>query len=102
MALRVSAFPGEDGDVLEAAERAEGHLAEDAETEKRERRSDQAQGMVFRERAAREIQERHRDEGDDGDQENYGSDIVDPFADSETEAGDAHRSGDHGGRRRQR
>ena len=49
VAFRIAALTGENGDVFEAGESAERHLAEDAQSEQRKGRRDQAQGVVLRE-----------------------------------------------------
>src|ERR1019366_2079515 len=46
VARRIAALAGKDRDILEAAERAEHHLGEDAETEDGERRHNQAKRVI--------------------------------------------------------
>ena len=55
VALRFTAFAGEDCYVLESSEGAEGHLAEDAHGKQRERRCDDAKGVICVEGAMPQI-----------------------------------------------
>src|SRR6266567_5707541 len=52
--------------------------------------------MIFGERAAPQVQKGRRNQRGDRDEEDYGSDVVDPLADPEAEARDAHSRGNYG------
>ena len=93
MTLRIAALPCEDRDIFKARESTEGHLAKDAQTEEGEWGRYQTERVVLLERTMPAIDERNCDQEGKRQQKNYGTDIVDPFADAEPEGSDAHRQG---------
>ena len=83
----VLAFAGEDGDVLEAAESAEEHLAEEGEGDQVELRELEGERLVVDGLVARDGPEGEHDERAVDDEDGDAADVVDPFAEFEAADG---------------
>ncbi len=59
---RIAALSRKNCDILEAAQRAEHHLGEHAETKDRQRRHGQPKGVIFRKCSAQPVEQRSSDE----------------------------------------
>ena len=79
----IAAFAGEDGDVFEAAESAEEHLAEESEGDHIVLRELHGQRFVVDGHVASHGPEGQDDERGVGDQDRDAADVVDPFAEFE-------------------
>jgi len=94
----VLAFAGEDGDVLETAEGAEDHLAEEGERDHVELRELQGKRLVVDVHVSRERPEGQQDERGVDDEDGDAADVMNPFAEFETaDGGSGDGDGDAGG-----
>jgi len=81
----VASLAGENGDVLEAAQRAERHFAEEVEIEHRERRNRHRERMVLGNRAALERHQWDEHKGAIRDELRGPAEGLHPFADAQAE-----------------
>src|ERR1051325_1272712 len=79
-----SCFTGENRDVLESAESAEGHFAKDVEAKKRSRWDDPFDRVIVGKFPHGPSKERERNQGTIGNEEQDGADVMDPFSQTES------------------
>src|SRR5579863_427788 len=96
IASRVARLSSEDGDNFESGQGPEGHLAEDAEAEKRERRENQRERVVVGQGPVAQVQKRQRNQDSQDEDSEDASRVAYPLAHAEAESRDHHHTGDQG------
>lgn len=91
----VATFSGEDGDVFEAAESTEEHLAEKREHAQVVGRSGECEGRVVNGLVMRIRDQRKEDERGENDEDGDAADIVDPLAEFEAAQRGESDAGEH-------